>query len=89
MNERELQGSDTVNRKAHYAAFTVQFGIDSSCLQVRDLKCFIYSDENILNTYLYINEQLKSHPHSGHESDRIKNGVITPGSFITAEPVFK
>ncbi len=34
--ERELQGSDTVNRNAHYGAFTVLFGTDSSCLQVRD-----------------------------------------------------
>ncbi len=36
-----------------------------------------------------MNEQLKSRPRSGHESDRIKNGIITPGGFITAEPVFK
>ncbi len=36
-----------------------------------------------------MNEQLKSQPYSGHESDRIKNGIITPGSFITDEPVFK
>ncbi len=41
-----------------------------------------------LNTYLYMNEQLKSQPHSGHESDRIQNGVITPGGFITADSPF-
>ncbi len=32
-----------------------------------------------------MNEQLKSQPNSVHYSDRIKNGVITPGSFITAD----
>ncbi len=29
-----------------------------------------------------MNEQLKSQPHLG-QSDRIKNGIITPGSFVT------
>ncbi len=35
-----------------------------------------------------MNEQLKSQPHSGHESDRIENGVITTGSYITADSPF-
>ncbi len=64
----ELQDIDTVNRNAHYGCIQLLFGTDRSCLQVRDLKGFIYSaDLNIcLNTYLYMNEQLKSQPHSGH-----------------------
>ncbi len=35
-----------------------------------------------------MNEELKSHPHSGHEGDRIKNGITTWGSFITADSRF-
>ncbi len=31
-----------------------------------------------------MNEQLKSQPRSGHESDRIKNGVMTQGSLSSA-----
>ncbi len=50
---------------------------------------YLFSRLKHLVEDISVYEQLKSQPHSGHESDRIKNVVITPGSFITAEPVFK
>ncbi len=43
--ERENYRAVIVNRNTHYGAFTVLFGTDSSCLQVRDLKGFIYSED--------------------------------------------
>ncbi len=59
-----------------------QFCLGLTAVTGERRKMFIY-----INTYLYMNEQLKSQPRSGHESDRIKND-ITPGRFITADSPF-
>ncbi len=40
--KKELQGSDSQIEMHIMAAYTVLFGTDSSCFQVRDLKCCFF-----------------------------------------------
>ncbi len=64
------------------------FGTDSTYRWETWKVLFIQQIKTSAWIHICMNEQLKLQPHSGHKSDRIKNGGITPGSFIKADSPF-